>query len=186
ETCLGELEISLSRANFTTWFKNTSILSYENGVIVISVPNAFTKEWLSNKYHRQLFLVLSKLLPVSEIKYQIGGVPTELKEKTEIKLEVEEEKLEAYAILTTMGPTYLWFQLYKLQDIVKSFGLSETEIEEGILKMIYGSIQTMYKSGLPPSSVMDLVPVKPLGEEEGNIKIIYERCLNNLFKKLKG
>jgi len=100
--------------------------------------------------------------------------------------EVEEEKLEAYAILTAMGPTYIWFQLYELHNIVNKFGLDDTEIEEGITKMIYGAVKTMYNSGLTPSSVMDLVPVKPLGEDEESIKNIYRTRLENLFKKLKG
>ncbi len=41
--------------------------------------------------------------------------------------EVQEEKLEAYAIVTAMGPTYLWFQLYELLDLGKSFGMSDRE-----------------------------------------------------------
>ncbi|MCM8764786.1 MAG: NAD(P)-binding domain-containing protein [Candidatus Omnitrophica bacterium] len=100
--------------------------------------------------------------------------------------EVEEEKLEAYAILTAMGPTYLWFQLYELHSIANSFGLSEKEIEEGIIKMVCGAVKTMYKSGLSPSSVMDLIPVKPLGQQEENIKNIYRDCLKAVFKKLRG
>jgi pyrroline-5-carboxylate reductase len=38
---------------------------------------------------------------------------------------VEEASLEAYAITAAMGPTYLWFQLYELRDLARSFGLSE-------------------------------------------------------------
>jgi chromosomal replication initiator protein len=48
---LGEIELSISKANFITWFKNTSILSNEDGKVVIGVPNGFAKEWLENKYN---------------------------------------------------------------------------------------------------------------------------------------
>lgn len=48
---LGQVELSISRAGFRTWFQNTSILSRENGIVVISVPNGFAKEWLENKYN---------------------------------------------------------------------------------------------------------------------------------------
>lgn len=48
---LGQVELSISRAGFRTWFQNTSILSKENGVITVSVPNGFAKEWLENKYN---------------------------------------------------------------------------------------------------------------------------------------
>ncbi len=46
---LGEMELSLSRANFTTWFKNTSVLSKDKNSVVVSAPTGFIKEWLENK-----------------------------------------------------------------------------------------------------------------------------------------
>jgi pyrroline-5-carboxylate reductase len=100
--------------------------------------------------------------------------------------EVKEDFLEAYAIFTGMGPTYLWFQLYELQNIVKSFGLSSEAIQNGMLKMIEGTIKTMLNSGLSPSEVMNLIPVKPLGEEEAAIKGFYQNRLNALYNKLKS
>ena len=54
QAILGEIELSLSRANFTTWFKNTFISSCENGKVIICVPNTFTKAWLEKKYHREI------------------------------------------------------------------------------------------------------------------------------------
>ena len=54
QAALGELELKLSKANFTTWFKNTFISSYEDNKIIIAVPNAFTKKWFENKYHSQI------------------------------------------------------------------------------------------------------------------------------------
>ena len=83
-----------------------------------------------------------------------------------------EDKLEAYAIVTAMGPTYLWFQLYLLQEFGRSFGLTETEVKDGVSKMVVGTVKTM-EAGLSPAEVMDLVPVKPLGDEEENIKGLY-------------
>jgi hypothetical protein len=38
----------------------------------------------------------------------------------------------------------------------------------------------------PPIEVMDLIPVKPLGEEEANIRNIYRTKLQGLYGKLKG
>ena len=99
--------------------------------------------------------------------------------------EVGEELLEAYTILTAIGPTYLWFQLYELQELGKSFGLSDHQLEEGILKMVTGTVKTMYNSGLPPQEVMDLILLKPLAEEEENIKNIYRSKLEALYSSLK-
>lgn len=58
QAALGEIELSISKANFSTWFKNTTILSNENGKVVIGVPNGFAKEWLENKYNTYIFRAL--------------------------------------------------------------------------------------------------------------------------------
>jgi len=76
---LGEMELSLSRANFTTWFKNTSIVSKDKQSVVVSVPNGFIKEWLENKFNRRLLQSIRILSPeVREIKYIVGKPKIEL------------------------------------------------------------------------------------------------------------
>ncbi len=46
ENALVDIETSISRANFTTWFKNTSITKEDMGTLYIGVPNEFVKDWL--------------------------------------------------------------------------------------------------------------------------------------------
>lgn len=58
QAALGEIEISISKANFITWFKNTTILSNTNGRVIIGVPNGFAKEWLENKYNSYIIRAL--------------------------------------------------------------------------------------------------------------------------------
>src|SRR3989339_973853 len=58
QAVLGELELSLSKVNFTTWFKNTFIVSFDNGQLFIGVPNMFTKAWLEKKYHKEIYQCL--------------------------------------------------------------------------------------------------------------------------------
>jgi pyrroline-5-carboxylate reductase len=100
--------------------------------------------------------------------------------------EVAENLLEAYALFTAMGPTYFWFQLYELQELIKLFGISPKAIQDGLPKMLSGAVKTMYESGLTPTEVMNLIPVKPLCEEETMIKGFYQNRLNALYKKLKS
>ena len=78
QSALGQLEVSLSKPNFTTWFKNTALLAIEDGRAVISVPNTFTKAWFEKKYHRTITEMLQQLSgkAVREISYQVGGRPT--------------------------------------------------------------------------------------------------------------
>jgi chromosomal replication initiator protein len=52
KNCLVEIEGSVSKANFSTWFKNTHILKEENGIVYIGVPNEFVRDWIKNKYHK--------------------------------------------------------------------------------------------------------------------------------------
>lgn len=100
--------------------------------------------------------------------------------------DIPEEHLEAYAILTAMGPTYLWFQLYELLELANTFGLSAQDAQNGIAAMVNSAAATMFESGLTPAQVMDLVPVKPLGEDEAAIKNLYQSKLTGLYQKLKG
>jgi pyrroline-5-carboxylate reductase len=100
--------------------------------------------------------------------------------------EVAEDKLEAYAIVTAMGPTYLWFQWNELRNLAESFGMSTKEAETGVAEMVAGAVKTLFGSGMSADEVMDLIPVKPLGEEEANIKAMYRARLEPLYKKLKG
>ncbi|MBU2109689.1 chromosomal replication initiator protein DnaA [Patescibacteria group bacterium] len=69
---LVEIELNVSRANFITWFKNTSINKEENGAIFLGVPNTFVKEWLSGKYHKFILRAINNLYPsVRSIEYLI-------------------------------------------------------------------------------------------------------------------
>ena len=68
QATLGELEILLSKANFTTWFKNTTISSYDNEKVTLSVPNIFTKEWLEKKYHQAILKALRNVTENNNIK----------------------------------------------------------------------------------------------------------------------
>lgn len=63
ENALVDIELSISKANFSTWFKNTSIQKMEGGVIYLSVPNQFVKDWLANKYYKDILKILRRFSP---------------------------------------------------------------------------------------------------------------------------
>ena len=99
--------------------------------------------------------------------------------------EVAECKLEAYALLTAMGPTYLWFQLQALREVAVGFGLDDGEITAGLARMVDGATATLLESGLKPAAVMDLIPVKPLAEMEEQVGALYQTRLPALYQKIK-
>jgi len=100
--------------------------------------------------------------------------------------EVDEKKLEAYAILTAMGPTYFWPQLQEMRLLGESFGLSAEETVEGLTRMMEGSLNTIFRSSLSYDAVVDLIPVKPLGEDEPAFREAYRTKLRGLYEKLKS
>jgi len=76
QATLGELEILLSKANFTTWFRNTSIANYTDEKVVINVPNIFTKEYLAKKYHQPILKALRNITQnnnLKDIEYKIDS-----------------------------------------------------------------------------------------------------------------
>lgn len=70
---LTDIEIDVSKANFITWFKNTILCDYVDGKIIIGVPNAFAKDWLENKYQKNILKALRNHAPfvVRNIEFSI-------------------------------------------------------------------------------------------------------------------
>jgi len=99
--------------------------------------------------------------------------------------ETKEEKLEAFAVLTGMGPTYFWPLLYELVALGESFGLTPTEATAGTRQMLAGTVATMLDSGLDAKAVQDLIPVKPLADVEQMILDAYRTKLKAVFEKIK-
>lgn len=99
--------------------------------------------------------------------------------------EVEERHLEAYAILSAMGPTYFWPQFYELKSLGESFGLTSEAAMEALDKMLWGAVASMKESGLTPEQVCDLVPVKPMADDVATLVAAYGQKLNGLIEKIR-
>ena len=99
---------------------------------------------------------------------------------------VPERTLEAYAVIAAMGPTYFWFQWQALRELAGSFGLPAADADRALRAMLDGAVRTFFDAGLTPEQVLDLVPVKPLAEREGQILQAYREVLPALHAKLAG
>ena len=100
--------------------------------------------------------------------------------------EVPEATLEAYVITTAIGPTYFWPQMNTLRELAVSFGLSEQAAKEGVRQMMEGALATMFDTDLTFEEVMNLVPAKPLADDQAQIASMYNTKLTALFEKLRG
>lgn len=70
---LGELELRVSRANFITWFKETSVGGIKDKHLLIFVPNNFTRDWLTNKFEKEILKTFRQNLPnelILGVKYK--------------------------------------------------------------------------------------------------------------------
>jgi len=114
QSVLAQVQFKISKANFATWFKNTEILTKKEGVITISVPNAFSKEWLEQKYNKFILKILHDLdEEIKDVKYTINQIilKTDNLQKNTFppsqafsdQLEFEEFKISK---LTNLNPRY--------------------------------------------------------------------------------
>lgn len=95
---LGEIEFEVSRANFATWFKSTTIQDINDGIATVAVPNAFAKEWLEKKFHKQILRSLrSRSGEIRNVSYLVvsGDTPPPVLTKKKLpQQETSDEQLE--------------------------------------------------------------------------------------------
>jgi len=172
--------------------------SINNNTIVISLAPKITISKISSRLNKTKNI--ARLVPNATSYINEGYNPVcfssgfTIDEKQQVlellrllgnTFEVPEEKLESYAIMSAMLPTYFWFQWKELVEIGQKIGLSEKESNDSINDTLIASLKLMFKSGLTPQVVMDLIPVKPIGEHEAQISEIYNTKLIGLFEKIK-
>ncbi len=58
QAILAQIQLSISPANFATWFKNTHIIEIQKDAIIIGVPNNFSKEWIEKRYKKTLLKII--------------------------------------------------------------------------------------------------------------------------------
>lgn len=59
QSVLGEIELTVSHATFTTWYKNTELISQSDDEVVISVPNIFAQKQFEVKFNEQVKKILA-------------------------------------------------------------------------------------------------------------------------------
>ena len=170
----------------------------DNAVVVSLAPKVRMKsltEWLGG------FELLARMIPNAASVVHQGYNPVAFsaslphdKKKSLASLfeswgrapEVDEDKLEAYAIITAMGPTYFWFQWLELKRLGKTFGLSDEELQGALPAMLHGAADTLFDSRLSEDEALNLVPIHPLRENEAMIQGAFENALEPLYRKLTG
>jgi chromosomal replication initiator protein len=76
QAALGQLQMDMPKASFDTWVRNADVVSYEDNVFVIGVPNAYARDWLesrlTSKMKRLLCGIMNKTVSLRFIVWQAG------------------------------------------------------------------------------------------------------------------
>ena len=73
---LGELQVSLSPANFETWLRDTQLVDVDEQRFRIAVPNGFAKDWLESRYRSLISQTLARIVGYSvQVEFVIGATP---------------------------------------------------------------------------------------------------------------
>ncbi len=108
QSVLGEIELSVTHATFTTWFKQTQLLSQSPEEVVIAVPNIFAQKQFQVKFNEQIKKVLEKNGVTPErITYtvQVSGRKTRVSRETTLQAtQPQGGVLEASPSAHSFGP----------------------------------------------------------------------------------
>jgi len=90
QSTLGEMEVQLSRANFTMWMKNSSLIDKKDGVFYVALPKNFAKEWVEGKYQKNILSILrARDESIKKVEFVVGGETMFVKKQTPLVTEGE-------------------------------------------------------------------------------------------------
>lgn len=111
DDALIHIELSITPANFKTWFKDTHMTSLESGVATVGVPSIFVKDWLADKFGPLILKTLRELSPyVRSVEYAVVPKSGLRGERTPQQSLTTTLPLEEYYINKTdnLNPRYIF------------------------------------------------------------------------------
>jgi chromosomal replication initiator protein len=113
ENALVELELTISKPNFNTWFKDTHIVRVEDGTVFLGVPSQFARDWLSTKFHKDIVRSLRMLSDsVRNVEYVISrGAKRAQEEPRVVPPPPQELALEPVHQKTSLNPRFTFSSL---------------------------------------------------------------------------
>ncbi len=177
QAVLGELELTISKANFTTWFRNTYISSQEENSVIVAVPNTFTKAWLENKYHTIILKALQHIAghEISTIRYRVEAGRSAAKPVAASTVQRQEETTAAPAAENPYGlnPRYTFetFVVGKANELAKAASLAVAERPGHVYNplFLYGGV------GLGKTHLMQAIGHKVLASSAAK-RVVYATC----------
>lgn len=100
--------------------------------------------------------------------------------------EVEESNIETYAVLSAMGPTYLWPLLDEMIVSGVRYGLAPDEAARLVSRMAVACAGMVETSGKDYAARMNMIPSKPMADIEEDLRGLFRTKLDAIHAKLKG
>ena len=91
EYVLTQIELSISPANFNTWFQDSYIVKIEDGIISVGVPSQFFKDWYLKKFHTLLLKI------IRGVSFELRNIEYVIVKDSRRKLQQKEPKIEKQA-----------------------------------------------------------------------------------------
>ena len=98
--------------------------------------------------------------------------------------EVPDGQIEAFAVITAMGYTYLDYQFNEIFTAAKEFGIDPNTAAKAVIKLAEGCAKTVMNNQEAQYNSMDLVPVRPMADIEEAMKTAYRSKLSERYKML--
>ena len=111
DDALVNIELSITSANFKTWFRDTQIISLEDGTITLGVPSVFVRDWVQDKFQALILKTLRELTPyVRSIEYAVVQRSDKKQESSKKQTVNASLPLEEYYINKSdnLNPKYLF------------------------------------------------------------------------------
>lgn len=165
-TIVISLAPKASIASLSTWLGTKKIVRY--------LPNAATGE--GKGYNPVAYgeeLSDPERESVGALLSTLGDMP-----------EVEEKNIETYAVLSAMGPTYLWPILDELIQRGVAYGLDANESARLVSRMAVACAEMIEHSGKDYATRMNMIPSKPMADIEQDLRGMFRGKLDAIHAKL--
>lgn len=109
QSVLGEIELSVSHATFSTWFKDTDIISVSDDEVVIGVANIFAQSQFEKKFNDQVRKGLEKNgLSPAKISYTVTvtGRKTRVNRETTLQTSTPSSVIESAPLTQSSSPVH--------------------------------------------------------------------------------
>ncbi len=84
QSALGQLQMEMPKASFDTWVRDTSLVSYQEGLFTIGVQNAYARDWLESRLASTVTRLLMGMMDQDvNVQFVVSSVEVPSKESVE-------------------------------------------------------------------------------------------------------